>query len=154
MNNWVIDNLSKLSVLSDGSKSVKSLFNRLSTLIITSMYDDNLYYIQYIKPQIEHIFQQLISQNTPVYYNYAYSENYENSFIYLNNMLCASIWERKQLLDPINFGLEILFNQTKHGTKIKICQCWQPNCIQVHANLCSLIVDMNQFDNIKSKNKK
>ena len=145
---WSDSDFNELVVFTDGSKSVKSIFNRLSPLIVASMYDDDLFFIQIVKPYIEYMFQQLVLLNVPINYfnlnsrSYIQSENYLNTFTYLNNLLCAYIWERKQLLDPISFGLQLLFYNQQ---KIYICQCGQPTCNQVHVNLSSFII---KYDDI------
>ena len=113
-NNFLESDYSKLKVLSDGSKTATIMISQISLFIATARYNDDEYWIHMIKPTIENTIQwSIISQNIAIF-----SPIYLQVLDYLKQFLYTNIWERKQISNPEDFGLSLIFAK---APKIKIC---------------------------------
>ena len=147
MNNFLETDYSKVKVLSDGSKTATIIVSQLNLLIAAMVHNDEIYWRNLIKPNIENTIQwSIIAQDVPIF-----SPIYYQVLDYLKNLLYTTIWERKQLLNPEDFGLSLLFYQAK---KVKICSTnyttnitnttntCKNTCNQIHLILYHTIVDL------------
>ena len=128
------DDFSIMDLSTDGTVCAKSIINQISPLLAAVMHDDYDYFIFYIKPTIEYMLQVIIDQNFAIF-----SQNYYNTIDYIQNMLYQINYERKQIPNPLDFGISLLFN---HSEKITVCKCFQQHCPRLHIHFITYEVSV------------